>query len=429
MAKELIIPELGENITEVVIAKLLVAVGDVVTEETPVLEVEASKAVLEVPAGESGVIEQLLVSEGAEATVGQAFAVIAVGATATTDAAPAAAATSDVTEAPEPLPSDLDEREPPVPAVTEAPPPAAAISKVTHVPAAPSVRRLARELGIDVDTVRGSAPHGRVTKDDVKTHVRELKSNQRTTRAAASPLPDFAKFGSIHRERMSSIRFATAQAVSASWENVPRVTHFDEVDITQLDALRKRYADRAASQGGKLTMAVMTVKIVAQALKKFPVFNASVDMQSQEIIYKDYVNVGIAVATERGLVVPSVKDADRKNMVDIAVEIGQIATACREGKVTIDMLSGATFTVTNLGAIGGTFFTPIVNYPEVAILGMGRATERVVLEDGKPVSRTMLPLSLSYDHRIIDGADAAHFVRWIRECIEEPLVLSLEGVA
>ncbi len=425
MAIELIIPELGENITDVVIAKLLVAVGDVVTEETPVLEVEASKAVLEVPAGASGVIEQLLVSEGQDASVGQGFAVLAVG--AVPDAAAATDADTPAAPAAEtPLPSELDEQAPAVTEPTAAPTPPT--SGVHHVPAAPSVRRLARELGIDVDKVRGSGEHGRVTKDDVKSHVREVKSTTRSSGTAVT-LPDFAKFGSIQRERMSSIRFATARAVATSWENVPRVTHFDEVDITQLDAQRKRYADRAAAKGGKLTMAVMTVNIVAQALKKFPVFNASVDMNAQEIIYKDYINVGIAVATERGLVVPSIKDADRKNMIDIAVEIGEIATACRDGKVTMEMLSGATFTVTNLGAIGGTYFTPIVNYPEVAILGMGRATQRVVMEGDKPVTRTMLPLSLSYDHRIIDGADAARFVRWICDCIEEPLVLSLEGVA
>ncbi|MBT3292023.1 MAG: 2-oxo acid dehydrogenase subunit E2, partial [Victivallales bacterium] len=212
--------------------------------------------------------------------------------------------------------------------------------------------------------------------------------------------------------------------------NVPRVTHFDSADITTLDSLRRKFADRAAAQGGKLTMAVMVVKTVAEALKKFPKFNASIDVAKREIVLKDYIHIGIAVATERGLMVPVLRDAGGKNMVQLAAEIDAVARRCREGNITLADLEGGTFTVTNLGAIGGSYFTPIVNYPEVAILGLGRAKRQpVVDENGEIVVRTILPLSLSYDHRLIDGAEAARFVRWVAEAIEEPLLLSLEGVS
>ena len=226
---------------------------------------------------------------------------------------------------------------------------------------------------------------------------------------------------------MSGIRFATAKQVSICWNMIPRVTHFDEADITELEQLRKKYADRATAAGGKLTMAVMVVKTVAAALRKFPEMNASIDMERKTIIYKDYVNMGIAVATPRGLVVPVIRDADKKNMIQLAVEIGEIAAKCREGKVQQSDLEGGTFTVTNLGSIGGSHFTPIVNYPEVGILGLGRAAKRPVFRGDQIEAGLFLPLSLSYDHRLIDGADAARFTRWIADAIEQPLLLSLEG--
>jgi pyruvate dehydrogenase E2 component (dihydrolipoamide acetyltransferase) len=293
------------------------------------------------------------------------------------------------------------------------------------------VRRFAREIGIDVDTVEGTGPHGRVSLDDVKRHARV--QNQRRAEGLTvrtPPLPDFSRWGEVHREAMSSIRRATAEHMAVCWSNIPHVTHFESADITKLDWLRKKYADRAAAQGGKLTMAVMIVKIVAEALKKFPKFNASIDVEKREIVYKDYIHVGIAVATERGLLVPVLRDTGRKNMVQLAAEVDAIAKKAREGSLSMDDLGGGTFTVTNLGAIGGSFFTPIINHPEVAILGMGRASRQpTVNEAGEIEIRTILPLSLSYDHRLIDGAEAARFARWIAEAIEEPLLLSLEGVS
>jgi pyruvate dehydrogenase E2 component (dihydrolipoamide acetyltransferase) len=213
--------------------------------------------------------------------------------------------------------------------------------------------------------------------------------------------------------------------MSLSWAHVPHVTIFDKADITDLDALRKKYADRAVKGGGKLTMAVMVCKVAAAALKVFPKFNASVDTANNRIVYKEYVNLGIAVNTDRGLVVPVLRDADKKNMVQLAVEISQIAEKARGNKIQVEDMQGGTFTVTNLGRVGGIYFTPIVNYPEVAILGMGRAYEESS-PDGK-AARTILPLSLSFDHRVIDGAEGANFLGWIVEAIEQPLILALEG--
>jgi pyruvate dehydrogenase E2 component (dihydrolipoamide acetyltransferase) len=438
MATRLSIPELGENIHNGRVVSVLVGVGDDVTEGQAVLELETGKAVVEVPAARAGTVAQVLVAQDDEVEVGQAF--LALDEKETQEASPPEPDLDTATPAAEP------EEPSPVAEPSEAPgegekdsgpptptPAARALGQeldagTRHVPAAPSVRRFAREIGIDVDTVDGSGPRGRVSIEDVKRHAREQRRRGLGAGGAVlPPLPDFARWGSVRRERMSAIRLATAEQVTRSWNAIPRVTHFDQADITQLDALRRRYADRADALGGKLTMAVMVVKVAAAALRLFPKLNASVDMQAREVVYKDYVNIGIAVATDRGLMVPVVRDADKKNMVQLAAEITRVAQWCRDGKVTPEDLEGATFTVTNLGRIGGTFFTPIVNHPEVAILGMGRAAEAVVPRDGEIVVRTLLPLSLSYDHRLIDGADAAAFVRWIADAVEEPLLLSLEG--
>jgi len=425
MQQRLTIPGLGESIEHAQVVRVLVAVGDTVTADQSVLELEAGKATVEVPAEAAGAIAQILVGEGDEVDVGQAFLVLEASeeVAATASAAPPA----PVPEKPVPEPA------PAAPSPVPEPPPGPRPDKkpVRHVPAAPSVRRFAREIGIDVDTVEGTGPHGRVSLDDVKRHAREL--NQRRAeglRVETPQLPDFSRWGSVRRESMSGIRRATAEHLAVSWANVPRVTHFDSADITQLDSLRKKFADRAAVQGGKLTMAVMVVKTVAEALKKFPKFNASLDVAKREIVYKDYIHIGIAVATERGLMVPVLRDAGTKNMIQLAAEIDAVATRCREGNIALADLAGGTFTVTNLGAIGGSYFTPIVNYPEVAILGLGRAKRQpVVDEQGEIAIRMILPLSLSYDHRLIDGAEAARFVRWVAEAIEEPLLLSLEGVS
>ncbi len=301
----------------------------------------------------------------------------------------------------------------------------------SDVPAAPSVRKFAREIGIQLAEVPGSGPHGRVTREDVKSYAKQLNESRGSLAAggavALPPLPDFSQWGDVERKKMSVIRFKTAEHMALSWSQVPHVTIHDKVDITELEVLRKQYADLAIKQGGKLTMAVMVCKVVAQALVKFPAFNASVDMASKQILYKRYVNLGVAVSTERGLMVPVIREADKKNMVQLAVEIQEIAAKCRDGKIQLEDLEGGTFTVTNLGRVCGTHFTPIINYPEVAILGMGRSYEEPQVVDGEISKRTVLPLSLSFDHRVIDGSDGAAFMGWVKEAIQQPLILALDG--
>ncbi|MBN2449110.1 MAG: 2-oxo acid dehydrogenase subunit E2 [Lentisphaeria bacterium] len=438
MEKELALPGLGENISKVQVARVLVQAGASVAADDPLLEVEADKAVVEIPAAAAGTVRQVLVSPGDTLTIGQPFAVIETGQTEPEPQPPDADEPAPNTPGPQPdqAPATPTPDTPPETRPETAPPaarPTHGAAPVppsrSHVPAAPSVRRFAREIGTDVDTVRGTGPHGRVSLADVKRHARELNLARGGPSAGSlpRPLPDFGRWGPVRREPMSSIRWATAEQVTRCWLAIPRVTHFDDADITQLERLRQRYKPRAAAAGGNLTMAVMVVKVVAEALRKFPLLNASVDMDTRQIVLKDYVHIGIAVATGRGLLVPVLRDADRRNMIQLAVEIDAVAKRCREGKISREELEGGTFTVTNLGSIGGSHFTPIVNWPEVAILGIGRAAPRVTLHDGRPEARTMLPLSLSYDHRLIDGADAARFVRWIAEAIEEPLLLSLEG--
>ncbi len=268
-------------------------------------------------------------------------------------------------------------------------------------------------------------------KDDVKQHSRQIHEARAAGPvpgvAVVPPLPDFSKWGKVERKKMSVIRNLTAEHMTLSWSQVPHVSIFDKADITELDQLRKQYAPLAEKEGGKLTMAVMVCKIVAQALRRFPLFNSSADMNTREIILKQYVNLGVAVNTPRGLMVPAIRDADEKNMIQIAKEIQELAAKCRDGKIKLEEIEGSTFTVTNLGRVCGQYFTPIVNYPEVAILGMGRALEEPCVVDGAVVPRTMLPLSLSFDHRVIDGADGAAFLGWIRSAIEQPLVLALDG--
>jgi pyruvate dehydrogenase E2 component (dihydrolipoamide acetyltransferase) len=293
------------------------------------------------------------------------------------------------------------------------------------------VRRFAREIGIELARVTGSGPNGRVSVEDVKAFARKLNEGAAARPAATppveAPLPNFARWGEVERKPMSHIRRATAEHLVECWNRIPHVTHFDKADITELETLRRKFAPKAEAQGGKLTMAVMVVKAAAAALKVFPKFNSSIDMARREIVFKKYCHVGIAVNTERGLLVPVLRDADRKNMIQIAVEVNQIAEKARKGKLALEDMQGGCFTVTNLGRVAGTYFTPIVNHPEVAILGMGRTFEEARFVNGTCVPRTVLPLSLSYDHRLIDGADGAEFLRWIVEAIEEPLLLSLQG--
>ena len=306
------------------------------------------------------------------------------------------------------------------------------------VAAAPTVRQLARELGVDIHQVPGTGLGGRISEEDVKAFTKKLITTAPTAATRPSSLdtllpqialPDFAQWGEVTHEAMSTIRRVTAVHMTAAWLSIPHVTQHDRAEITELEALRKRFAERAEKAGAKLTMTAILLKVVAAALKVFPKFNSSIDMAKQEIVFKKYIHLGVAVDTERGLLVPVIRDVDKKNIIHLALEMTKLAQKARAGKIGPADLGGGTFTVTNLGGIGGSFFTPIINAPEVAILGVGRAQMEPCIhgKDALCSPRLMLPLSLSYDHRLIDGADGARFLRWIVEAIEEPLLISLEG--
>jgi pyruvate dehydrogenase E2 component (dihydrolipoamide acetyltransferase) len=306
---------------------------------------------------------------------------------------------------------------------------AAASPELPPAPAAPSVRRMARELGVDINQVAGSGEGGRISIDDVKAHAKRLVEGGRSGGAAAEPLPDFSRFGQVERQPMRAVRRKTAEHLSAAWATIPHVTQCDLADVTALEELRKKYAKQVEAAGGNLTVTSITVKIVAAALKVFPQFNASIDLAASEVIVKKYVNIGVAVDTDRGLLVPVIKDADRKNIVQLSVELAQLSEKARTRKIALEEMQGGCFSISNLGGIGGTYFTPIVNAPEVAILGISRARMEPVYnkESGQFVPRFMLPLSLSYDHRAIDGADGIRFLRWVCEALEQPFVLALQG--
>jgi pyruvate dehydrogenase E2 component (dihydrolipoamide acetyltransferase) len=327
-----------------------------------------------------------------------------------------------------------DQPSPPLPTFTM-PVQLGKVAGTEHRPpiaAAPMVRRLARELGVDIYEVKGTGPGGRISEDDVKAHTKQLLvtvvSAAQVPRTLAEPkLPDFAKWGKIERVSMRGVRRKTAEHLREAWNTIPHVTQNDRADITELEQLRARFAPKAEEAGGKMTVTAIALKIVASALKIFPQFNASIDMERGEIVYKQYINLGVAVDTERGLLVPVLRDVDKKNIVELAAEMSQLSKKARERKLTPEEMEGGTFTITNLGGIGGTGFSPIVNHPEVAILGLSRSRMEPEWIQGAFQPRLILPLSLSYDHRLIDGADAARFLRWVAEAFEQPFLLSVQG--
>ncbi len=472
MANEFKLPTLGEDVQSGTITKVLVSPGDSVSADQPVLELETDKAVLEVPSTVSGTVEEIRAQEGQTISVGDTVFLYTGGGEgdggkAAAAAAPAAQEEEQKEEASasgqkeqQPAPSSKEEtkdeakedakqaKEPPARkdarSKAEAPPAASAQDKDNGserkaaprrsgpVPAPPSVRRLAREIGVDIHEVPGSGPQGRISAEDVKSYARQVNTDVRGMGSAgrAAPLislPDFSRWGDTERSTLGSVRRRTAENMSVAW-TAPMVTQFDKVDVTELEKLRKRYGKQVEAAGGKLTVTAMIVKVLGAALKKFPQFNSSLDMDNDELIYKRYYNVGVAVDTDRGLLVPVLRDVDTKSITEICVELSGIAARARERKLSLEEMQGGTFTVSNLGGIGGTGFTPIVNAPEVAILGIARASvEPVYQEDGRFEPRTMLPLALTYDHRVIDGADGARFVRFVADVLEQPFLLFLEA--
>ncbi|MBI5832770.1 MAG: 2-oxo acid dehydrogenase subunit E2 [Armatimonadetes bacterium] len=434
MAVDFVLPDLGEGIKAADVVKVLVKEGDTVAAGQTVLEVETDKAGLDVPCPVAGTVSKVLVKAGTKANVGAVMLVIEAGEAAATKpadppakaealAAAVAAAAAIATAAnatPEPAAAEA-------PAAPE-PAKAAVSSDKTPVFASPSVRQFAREVGIDIRTVEGTGPGGRISVEDVKAAARNVGRLVPVAPAAGPDLPEFSRWGAIHVEPMNKVRRTAATYLSECWHTIPHVTIFDKCDVTALEAWRARLKPRADRAGVKITVTAILLKVLAKALKQFPKLNASLDIPGDQIVLKDHYHLGIAVDSERGLVVPVVRDVDRKSLFQVAKEMTDLADAGRRGKLAPNDMQGASFTLTNLGGLGIGYFTPVVPHPQVAILGVGRSVREPVWNEaaGAFEPRLMMPLSLSIDHRLVDGADGARFLRWIIDTVQEPLSL-LEG--
>jgi len=420
MSRQFTLPDLGEGITEAQVIKVLVSKGETIAEDQGLFEVETDKAAVEIPSPFAGVAAKVYVEEGQTVNVGDVM--ISFDGNGS-DAAVAPTEKMPPQKAPSALKTPTPAVESSVGQTSTSGAPAA---RRTTAAAAPAVRKLAREMGVDIDAVAGTGPGGRVTKADVESAGGPVGTLKKVTAAVpAASLPGVAdadKWGPIRRERMSQIRKTIANQMMRSVSNIPHVTHMDQADITDLDAMRKQYKD-ATGGTKRLTAMLFIIKGVCDALHNHPVFNASLDMEGGEILYKDYVNIGIAVDTERGLVVPNVRGADRLTISQIGAALGVIAEKARTSQFAIDDLRGGTFTITNVGALGGMFSTPIINYPEVAILGLGTARETPVVRNGEIVIRKIMPVNLAFDHRIADGAQAARFCGELIQSLENPITL------
>ena len=432
MSRQFTLPDLGEGLTEAEIVAVLVREGEVIGEDAPLLEVETDKAQVEIPSPIGGRVEKIHVTPGQTVKVGAVLVTFADnGAPATATAAPPRTA--------------------PAPTAPMAPPPARASAPAGGpVAATPATRRLARELGVDLRAVPGSGPGGRVLDTDVRAAAGARPAPTAPTASAASaappqpaaatrepapggpakplaavgleppPLPRFEQWGPIERQPLSHLRRTIAERMTLSATLVPHVTHFDRADITELDAIIARNLEAARARGVTLTLTAFLLKAAALALRAHPQFNASLDPAAGEMILKRYYHLGVAVATPRGLIVPVLRDVDGKPVLEIGRELGALAQRVRDGRAALDDLRGGTFTITNIGALGGTAAIPIINYPEVAILGVARARQEPVVRQGQIVPRLMLPITLTFDHRVADGADGARFATEIVSLLEAP---------
>jgi pyruvate dehydrogenase E2 component (dihydrolipoamide acetyltransferase) len=425
MARTFVLPDLGEGLIEAEIRAVLVHEGDVVKEDSPLLEVETDKAQVEIPSPFAGRVETIHVHPGQTVKVGQplvSFADVA-GAAAPARSAPAAAVPAG--PAAQPAMASRVDREP--------------------VAATPSTRRLARELGVDLQAVRGTGPGGRITDDDVRASAGKPSGAPGEPGAPARvaapagpakplarvgleppPLPKFEQWGPVERQPLSHLRRTIAERMALSAALIPHVSHIDKADVTDLNAIVTRSFEAAKQRGITLTLTSFLLKAAALALHEHPQFNASLDAGAGELILKRYCHLGIAVATDRGLIVPVIHDVDTKSVMDIARELAALAQRVRDGKTALDDLRGGTFTITNIGALGGTGAIPIINYPEVAILGVARGREEPVVRGGQIVVRMMLPITLTFDHRVADGADGARFAQAIIRRLEAPETLFVE---
>ena len=432
MARDFRLPDLGEGLTEAEIVKVLVREGDVIAEDAPLLEVETDKATVEIPSPMAGRVEKVHVEPNQTVKVGQVLVTFADASSASGGGG--APPGLDTTPAREPVPARPSPRGPAMPPRGNGP-----------VPATPATRRLARELGVDLHRVPATGPGGRVTDDDVRAGAgggapapaqapapRAARAEPAApaapgkplaTHVTEPPLPNFEQWGAVERQPLSHLRRTIAERMTLSATVIPHVTHFDRADITELDAIIQRNLEAVKARGVTLTLTAFLLKAAAQALGEHPTFNATLDAAAGQLIVKRYVHLGVAVATERGLIVPVLRDVDKKSVLDVARELGALAQRVREGKAALDDLRGGTFTITNIGALGGTGAIPIINYPEVAILGIARARQEPVVRESRIEARLLLPLSLTFDHRVADGADGARFASAIIRRLERPELL------
>jgi len=443
MLHEITVPEVSEGVTAGTVVTISVAVGDRVEEDQTLLELETDKAVVAIPSTVAGIVKEIKVAEDDKVAVGATIMTVDSVDSATPETA-AEKTTVEVAGEPEP-PEPAAEPEPPLATVatgtsTGEKAPDLDLTPVRRgdqvAPAAPSVRRLARELGVDIYQVQGRGPGGRISERDVRAFVREtmqkvsggapLVVGEFAGLQAQRPLPDFSKWGEISTEPLSKIRELTADAMSYAWSTIPMVTQYDKAEVGDLEEFREDYNYRATSDA-KLTMTAILVKVCAAALKAFPQFNSSLDLARKELILKHYQHIGVAVDTPNGLLVPVIRDAGNKGIEELAVELNELAKRTRERKLTPAEMEGGCFIISNLGGIGGNAFTPIVYAPQVAILGVSQAEMQPVWNGREFEPRLKLPLSLSYDHRVIDGAAGARFLRWICRALEQPLHLVMKG--
>ena len=414
------LPRLGEGSDSGTVAAIFVHVGDEVKKDQPILELESEKAVASIPAPSAGVITKVYVKEGDTIKVGHL--IVAMDSNGKGKEAPGAAS-HDVKPAAtaEVPPEESPERQVAVDVAPEASGEAA--PEVPGIPpaASPSVRRIAKELGIDLARVKGTERGGRIVMEDLRRYIRFLQGTpapheappvlpSREETPAAVERVDFSRWGPVVVRKATSLRRTISSRMSAAWTAIPHVTQFDEADITETMELRKKYGAAYEAKGGHLTLTTLALKAVVEMLKKHPIFNTSLDEGSGDIVMKQYYHIGIAVDTEQGLIVPVIRDVDKKSMLELTIELQQLADRTRQRKVSLEEMQGGTFTISNQGGIGSAHFTPIINRPEVAILGIGRGAMKAVVVNSEVVQRLMLPLGLSYDHRVIDGADAARFM-------------------
>lgn len=404
------LPKLGEGADSGVVVNVFVKEGDTIAKNQNIIELENEKAVAGIPSTVAGVVAKVHVKAGDKLTVGQRILSLTSGEQkdGTEEAAPVSDAGQAEDEAESPVSGSPEEVDEELPARVAAP--------VTS----PSVRKLARELGLDLTRIRGSEPGGRIVIADIRAYIQRLQKLAAGPKAAAvaaapaKPTPaeqiDFSKWGPVVKKPVTPLRQVIARRMWENWNVIPHVTQFDEADFTRLNELRKRFSPAYEQKGTRLTLTPLVLKALVETLKQHPMFNSSLDVAANEVVLKNYYHIGIAVDTEQGLIVPVIRDVDRKSVLDLAKELEQVAQKARDRKVTADELKGGTFTISNQGAIGGAHFTPIVNKPEVAILGLGRGAMKPAVRDGKIEARLLTPLALSYDHRVIDGGAAARFM-------------------